>query len=222
MKKMMISLAVATMMAASMSAQTENGNQSKQRPQKMEQRQQGPQKMEQRQQLTPEQMAEHRSQHAAHKMGLSDEQTKKFSSIYADYSKELRDISSKYPTPREQAMKEQQDGKRQGEQAGKGEPKAKAQMTDKELEQMHKNQFSRQRAVLEVQEKYYKKFRSVLTERQYSQLMRMDKAGKKFGKKGGKKLDRKGDKKRERKGDKGGDRQFFKREGQRFGQAGAE
>ena len=87
---------------------------------------------------------------------------------------------------------------------------------------MHKNQFSRQRAVLEVQEKYYKKFRSVLTERQYSQLMRMDKAGKKFGKKGGKKLDRKGDKKRERKGDKGGDRQFFKREGQRFGQAGAE
>ena len=193
MRKKMILMAVAMMMAAGMTAQTESANRDKQR-------QHG---VEQRSQLTPEQMAEQRSQRAARKMGLSDEQAKKFATIYADYSRELRAAADKYPTPREQAMKERRAAGRQDGPAAKGERKAKPQMDDKQLEQMHKDRFARQRAELDVQEKYYKKFRTVLTERQYAQLMKMDKGGKKagrhdrkaFGKRAGMSGNKKGGKK---------------------------
>lgn len=156
---------------------------------------------QQRPQLTEQQRMEMRSQKAAHKMGLSDEQTKKFTDIYADYQKEMKGVMEKYPmrsggkkdlkdkkAPKDgKDLKDKKDGKDlkdkkdrqpQARKGGRGpqgwQPKD---MSDQELEQMHKNHFARSRAMLDVQEKYYKKLRTVLTERQYEQLMNMQKKG---------------------------------------------
>jgi len=155
------------------------------------------QQQQQRPQLTEEQRMEMRSQQAAHKMGLSDEQAKKFAGIYADYHNELKGVMEKYPMrpggnkgPKDKKelkdKKDQQDSKGQRPQArrgGKGpQDWHRKAMTDQELEQMHKNHFARSRAMLDVQEKYYKKLRTVLTERQYEQLMKMQKKGWKHNK----------------------------------------
>ena len=153
------------------------------------------QQQEQRPQLTEEQRTEMRSQQAAHKLGLSDEQTKKFAGIYADYNKELKGVMEKYPMhpggkkdlKDKKGQKDQQEqkdlkdkkGPQDKAQKGKRGPQARQHkpLTDQELEQMHKNHFARSRAMLDVQEKYYKKLRTVLTERQYEQLMNMQKKG---------------------------------------------
>jgi hypothetical protein len=137
-------------------------------------------------QPTEEQRMEQRSQRVAHKMGLSDEQTKKFSGIYADYQKELKGVMEKYPMHPAgkkdmKDKKDRKDDKAQMPEARKGNKRPQGwqpkEMTDQELEQMHKNHFARSRAMLDVEEKYYKKLRSVLTERQYEQLKSMQRKG---------------------------------------------
>jgi hypothetical protein len=47
-------------------------------------------------------------------------------------------------------------------------------ITDEQLAQATNNRFARTRALTDVQEKYYKKFTKIISERQYNQLVRMD------------------------------------------------
>lgn len=48
-------------------------------------------------------------------------------------------------------------------------------MSDAEVAQANKDKLARQRAILEVEETYYKKFTKVISERQYNVLMQIDK-----------------------------------------------
>ena len=142
------------------------------------QQRRGPQteQQQQREQLTPEQKAERKSAKMGRKMGLSDEALAKFQGIYADYAKEKRAVMEKYPMPGQpKGDKAGKKADKTGTAGKKPEKAGRPQLSDKELEQMHKNHFARSRALIDVEEKFYKKFRSVLTERQYEQLMRTDK-----------------------------------------------
>lgn len=124
--------------------------------------------------MTAEQRAERAGRHIAGELMLDDASSSKFQSIYKDYQLELSEVNQKY-------MPEH--GKKvEGEQA-KGERKHRS---DKEIEDGIKNRFAHQRALLDIEEKYYGKFRSVLNARQLEKVYRMsDKGGKGFGGKGG-------------------------------------
>ena len=58
-----------------------------------------------------------------------------------------------------------------------GEKPQRKQRTEQEIEQDIKNRFARQRAVLDVEEKYYDEFRSVLNPRQIEKVYQMSGKG---------------------------------------------
>lgn len=85
---------------------------------------------------------------------LNDKDAAKFKPIYVEYRNELKAVVEKYPMmPRME----------------KGQVP-----TDEQLAQATNNRFARTRALTDVQEKYYKKFTKIISERQYNQLVRMD------------------------------------------------
>ena len=130
-----------------------------------------------KQELTPEQRADRAASRIAGELMLDDAGTAKFTSIYKDYQNELREVDKKYMPER---------GKKQDGDKGKAEKKEKKQRTDKEIEDGMKNRFAHQRALIDVEEKYYTKFRTVLNARQVEKVYRMSGKGQKgFGGKGG-------------------------------------
>lgn len=125
----------------------------------------------QRQELTPEQRAERTANRIAGELMLDDNGAAKFKSIYTDYQKELAEVNKKY-------MPE----KPKKQEGAKPERKER---TDKDIEDGIKNQFAHRRAVLDVEEKYYSKFKSVLTPRQIERVYRSSgKGGRGFGGRG--------------------------------------
>ena len=121
--------------------------------------------------LTPEQRAERSASRIANELMLDDAGAAKFKSIYQDYQKELGEVNKKYMPERPKM----QDGVKP----------EKKERTDKDIEDGIKNRFAHQRALLEVEEKYYSKFRSVLTPRQIEKVYKMAGKGHKgFGGRG--------------------------------------
>lgn len=96
-----------------------------------------------------EQVVQMRAQKIANKLELDDATTAKFIETYKAYLKETHEVFQKYG----KAMM----GK-------KGEEKARK--SDAEVEQEIKNQFTMSRALVDVREKYYNKFRAFLNPRQ--------------------------------------------------------
>ncbi len=130
-----------------------------------------------KQELTPEQRAERAASRIAGELMLDDAGSSKFQSIYKDYQLELGEVNKKYMPER---------GKK--EEGVKPEKQEKKQRSDKEIEEGIKNRFAHQRALLDVEEKYYGKFRTVLNARQVEKVYRMSGKGRKaFGGKGGSK-----------------------------------
>lgn len=124
-----------------------------------------------RQELTPEQRAERTANRIAGELMLDDNGTAKFKSIYTDYQKELAEVNKKY-------MPE----KPKKQEGAKPERKER---TDKDIEDGIKNQFAHRRAILDVEEKYYTKFKSVLTPRQIERVYRSSgRGGRGFGGRG--------------------------------------
>ena len=103
----------------------------------------------------------------ANQLMLDDAKSAEFVPLYVEYRKELKQIAEKYSMAPAQKDKDSKD-----KDAAKKGPR---QWTDKDLEQMNANRFARIRATIDVEEKYYKRFQKVLSERQYSQMQRIGK-----------------------------------------------
>ena len=132
-----------------------------------------------RQELTAEQRAERAADRIAGELMLDDASSNKFQSIYKDYQLELGEVNKKYMPER---GKKDEGEKGEKQKGVKGEKKHR---TDKEIDDGIKNRFAHQRALLDVEEKYYGKFRSVLNARQLEKVYRMSGKGRKaFGGKG--------------------------------------
>ncbi|MCQ2288950.1 MAG: hypothetical protein MJZ74_07605 [Muribaculaceae bacterium] len=104
-------------------------------------------KQEGRRQFNPEQAIQHRAQSIANKLNLDDATTAKFMDTYKAYLKEMHGVYAKYGQ-------------------GMGGKKKDEGKTDAQVEQDIKNQFAMSRAIIDVREKYYTKFRAFLNPRQ--------------------------------------------------------
>lgn len=116
------------------------------------------------QRLTEEQLSQRLAARMACQLQLDEEKTTKFVPIYVDYRSELKTVWEKYSN--HPAAKQ---GKPQG-----GEKPKYHQPTDEEMEKMNANRFARSRATIDVEETYYKRFLTVLTQRQYEKMKQLE------------------------------------------------
>ena len=111
------------------------------------------------QKMTEEQLSQQVATRMAQRLELDADKTTKFVPIYVDYRKELKQVWEKYAKPF----------------PPKGKPAAQPQRpSDKELEQMTANRFARSRATIDVEEAYYKRFLTVLTQQQYEKMQQLE------------------------------------------------
>ncbi len=119
-----------------------------------------------RRQFNPEQMAERRAQGIAEELKLDDETAAKFKETYKDYLKEMFETIGKY-------------GKKHGGFSRDAERK-----TDAQVDEEIKDQFAMERAVIDVREKYYKKFSKFLNPRQVQTVLSKHNGGNNFNRPG--------------------------------------
>lgn len=110
----------------------------------------GVQKTE-RQRMTREQLAETQARHIANQLALNDETSEKFTMEYCSYMKELWAI---------------------GPRAGK---KQQGEMTDAQAEAKTKQDFERSQKILDLRQKYYKRYSNFLTQRQIQRVYKIEK-----------------------------------------------
>ena len=112
------------------------------------------------QKMSEEQLSQEVATRMARHLELDEAKTSKFVPIYVDYRKELKQVWNKYAKPcppkDKQAVKPQRP-------------------SEKELEQMTTNRFARSRATIDVEESYYKRFLTVLTQQQYEKMQQLEK-----------------------------------------------
>lgn len=145
MMKRILSMAVAFLLVAGSTLMAQPNQQGK--PQKM----------------TEEQLSQKLATRMAQNLELDADKTSKFVPIYVDYRKDLKQVWDKFAKPC-------------GPKGKPGEkPAAKPQRpSDKELEQMAADRFARSRATIDVEETYYKRFLTVLTQRQYEKMKQLE------------------------------------------------
>lgn len=115
--------------------------------------------------FTPEQMMEMQTNRIVKALALDDATTAKFTPVYTQYLKDLREC-------RAEAWKQmKQDKAEAGKQAGA----KKELMTDAEVEQRIKDRFAHSRKMLDLQEKYYNEFRKILSPKQIEKIYQMEK-----------------------------------------------
>ena len=111
------------------------------------------------QKMTEEQLYKQVATRMAQRLELDADKTAKFVPIYVEYRKDLKQVWEKYAKPF----------------PPKDKPVAKPQRpSDKELEQMAANRFARSRATIDVEETYYKRFLTVLTQQQYEKMQQLE------------------------------------------------
>lgn len=108
-----------------------------------------------KQRPTHEQIVECQCKDIVSDLKLDDAKAKSFTDTYKSYQDELKAARDKY-------------GKRN---------KKRSEMTDDEIEQDILNRFAMSKQIINVREKYYKKFRKILTPRQIQQMYEREKKG---------------------------------------------
>lgn len=103
-----------------------------------------------RQRMTREQLAEAQAKHISHELSLDDATSKKFIETYLDYQKEVWALG-----PR---LKRSQ----------------QANQTDAEAEQAIKQRMERSQKILDLREKYYKKYCAFLTQKQIERVYELE------------------------------------------------
>ena len=119
-----------------------------------------PQSDKKAQKMTEEQLSQEVATRMARHLELDEKKTAKFVPIYVDYRKELKQVWKKYAEPF--SPHDKQGAKPQHP-------------SEKDLEQMTTNRFARSRATLDVEETYYKRFLTVLTQQQYEKMLQLEK-----------------------------------------------
>lgn len=110
----------------------------------------GVQKTE-RQRMTREQLAQTQARHICEQLTLDNETSAKFSNEYCNYMKELWAIGPKV-------------GKKQ-----------RTEMTDAQAETQNKQDFERSQKILDLRQKYYKRYSTFLTQRQIQRVYEIEK-----------------------------------------------
>lgn len=112
-------------------------------------------KFDGKRQFNPEQMIQHRAQSMAEKMQLDDATTAKFIETYKAYLKETHEVYKQHGN--KNGFKKRDQG-------------AQARKTDAEVEKEILDQFALSRSLVDVREKYYKKFRAFLNPHQIQKI----------------------------------------------------
>ncbi len=110
----------------------------------------GVQKTE-RQRMTREQLAQTQARHICNELALDNDASAKFCDEYCNYMKELWAI---------------------GPRAGKGH---RGEMTDAQAEAQTKIDFERSQKILDLRQKYYKRYSTFLTQRQIQRVYEIEK-----------------------------------------------
>lgn len=98
----------------------------------------------------PDMMAQQHATRIARKLMLDDATSARFIETYKAFSAEKREVYHKYANRRSKQERQY--------------------MSDAEVEQQITNRFAMSRAIIDVREKYYKKFRTFLTPRQIATI----------------------------------------------------
>lgn len=130
--------------------------------------------------MSREQLAEAQARHIAGELALNDATTKKYVEAFCDYQKEIWALG-----PR-------------------GDHKKRSEMTDAETDQAIKDRFDRIEKILDIRQKYYKRYSQFLSPKQIEKayelerkaMKRLDKHGKKAGRGPGQKGGKRGQGKR--------------------------
>ena len=137
-------LAVLLMGSQTISAQNKDNKDNKQRP-------------------TPEQMMQRQTNLMVKTLMLDDATAAKFTPVYENYLKELRECR----------MMNRKDRMRNNNAEAKQTPKPVP--TDAEIEKQIKDQFAQSRKILDVREKYYNEFRKILAPKQIMKIYQTEK-----------------------------------------------
>lgn len=104
-----------------------------------------------RQRMTREQLAQTQARHICNELALDEEKSTKFCNEYCNYMKELWAIGPKV-------------GKKQ-----------RTDMTDAQAEAQTKKDFERSQKILDLRQKYYKRYSTFLTQRQIQRVYEIEK-----------------------------------------------
>ena len=104
-----------------------------------------------RQRMTREQLAQTQARHICNELALDEEKSTKFCNEYCNYMKELWAIGPKV-------------GKKQ-----------RTDMTDAQAETQNKQDFERSQKILDLRQKYYKRYSTFLTQRQIQRVYEIEK-----------------------------------------------
>ena len=104
-----------------------------------------------RQRMTREQLAQTQAQHICNELALDEEKKAKFTTEYSNYMKELWAIGPRTTK------------------------KQRAEMTDAQAEAQTKMDFERSQKILDLRQKYYKRYSTFLTQRQIQRVYEIEK-----------------------------------------------
>ncbi|MBR3454765.1 MAG: hypothetical protein IKH26_05545 [Bacteroidaceae bacterium] len=133
-------------------------------------------------------MTEMRASQIANQLSLDDATTAKFTEIYKAYVNDLQAVNTKYHPRKEKTKKGDDKNSNEAKQGPRQRPERKS-LTDKEVEERMVNGFKEKKEKIEVQENYYKKFRTILNPKQIQKVYAM---GGNNGRKGLKGMNSKG------------------------------
>lgn|SRR5574344_867141 len=108
-------------------------------------------------QFNEEQMITNRTQRMVQALMLDDATAAKFSPLYGQYIKELMDC------------------RKMNMNANKGKNKNMDNKTDEEVDKIIQNQFAQSRKLLDIREKYYTKFRKIISAKQTFRIYQTEK-----------------------------------------------
>ena len=113
------------------------------------------------QSMSREQLAEAQAKHISHELAFDDATSKKFVDTYMDYQKEVWDLGPRLSRRQQQAQ------------------------TDAEAEQAIKQRMERSQKILDLREKYYKRYSQFLTQKQIERVYELERKDmQRLGKKG--------------------------------------
>lgn len=144
-KFMYVLMAVLLVGSHTLSAQNKDNKSNKQRP-------------------TPEQMMQRQANRMVKTLILDDATTAKFTPVYVNYLKELRECR----------MMNRREGVRGNNT--EAEQTSKPVLTDADVEKQIKDQFTQSRKILDIREKYYNEFRKILFPKQIMKIYQTEKS----------------------------------------------
>lgn len=124
---------------------------------------------EKKQRPTQEQMMKMQVDQTVKMLMLDDAAAAKFTPVYEEYLKELRECRMMNRAPR--AEKPQATAETTGK-----EKASKPAMTDAEIATMLKNQFAQSHKMLDIREKYYNEFSKILSQKQIMKIYQQEKS----------------------------------------------